>query len=165
MSQHPLESLYRDHYSWLYRWLRGRLNCDHSAADLAQDTYLKLMVAGAIPQDNAPRRYLTRIAKSLMIDLYRRRQIEQAYLEAISQLPEQSVPSEETRAMVTQALMEIDNMLKQLPKKVRQAFLLRKIDGLSYKDIARQLDVSISSVEKYVARALAACYLYTLTHH
>ncbi|HEC75095.1 MAG TPA: sigma-70 family RNA polymerase sigma factor [Methylophaga aminisulfidivorans] len=161
MSQHSIEHLYRDHHSWLHRWLRSRLGCDHSAADVAHDTYIKVLT-GSIPQDDQPRRYLTRIAKSLVIDLFRRRQIEQVYIETIQQLPEHYAPSTETQHIVIETLLEIDHMLQSLPDNVRQAFLMRKLDGHSYQVIADTLEVSLSSVEKYVAKALTACYLYQL---
>ncbi|KDE40842.1 Sigma factor, ECF subfamily [Nitrincola lacisaponensis] len=53
--------------------------------------------------------------------------------------------------------MEIDTLLRSLPDKVRQAFIYRQLDHLSYKDIAERLSVSVSSVEKYVAKALQVC--------
>ena len=162
MSQHNIETLYRDHHSWLHRWLRGRLGCEHSAADIAHDTYLKVMLSNSIPADDQPRRYLTRIAKSLVIDLFRRRQIEAAYLETVRHLPEQESPSEETQHIVVETLLEIDHMLQSWPMHVRQAFLMRKLDGMSYKEIATFMNVSVSSVEKYVAKALTTCFLHSL---
>ncbi len=162
MSQENIETLYKDHHGWLQRWLRGRLGCEHRAADLAHDTYVRALISDNIPADNQPRRYLTRIAKSLMIDFFRRRQIEEAYLQTISCLPEPEVPSAETQHLVVETLLEIDQMLHTLPHKVQRAFLMRKIDGASYYEIATVLGVSISSVEKYVARALTTCYLMSM---
>ncbi|MGH8817826.1 MAG: sigma factor-like helix-turn-helix DNA-binding protein, partial [Achromobacter pestifer] len=52
----------------------------------------------------------------------------------------------------------IDTILHKLPAKVRMALLLCKLDGLGYQEIAKRLNVSVSSVEKYVAAALLACY-------
>lgn len=94
-----------------------------------------------------------------MIDRFRRQKIEEAHLESLSQLPEASAPGPETHHAIIETLMEIDALLDGLPAKVRRALLLRQLDGLSYAAIARELSVSISSVEKYVARGLAACCL------
>ena len=44
-----------------------------------------------------------------------------------------------------------------LPERCRQAFLLHRVSGLSYNDIARELGVSVSSVEKYILQALKHC--------
>lgn len=159
-----LELIYRDHHGWLHDWLRRRLNCSDTAADLAHDTYLRLLVKGSVPPADESRRYLTRIAKGLVIDRYRRRQIEAAYLETLRHLPEPQVPGAETRQTIIESLVEIDTMLNRLPSKVRKALLLRQLDGMSYKSIATELGVSVSSVEKYVARGLTACYLYLETN-
>lgn len=151
-------ALYADHHGWLRGWLRRKLGNAFDAADLAHDTYLRVLRSGRVPEAHLSRQYLTRIASGLMVDLYRRRQIEAAYLDAISHLPEPQAPSEEARALVIEALIEIDAVLHGLPAKARTALLLCKLDGLSYREIAAQLGVSVSSVEKYVATALLACY-------
>ena len=101
--------------------------------------------------------HLAQIAKGLVIDLYRRRQIEAAYLDALARLPQPLAPSAEDCAAAVQALVDIDAVLNGLPPKAREALLLRKLDGMSYRDIATRLRVSVSSVEKYVATALLAC--------
>ena len=82
-----------------------------------------------------------------MIDLYRRRQIEAAYLDALARLPQPLAPSAEDCAAAVQALVDIDAVLNGLPPKAREALLLRKLDGMSYRDIATRLRVSVSSVE------------------
>ncbi|UTY56995.1 sigma-70 family RNA polymerase sigma factor [Massilia sp. erpn] len=158
-SSHPLHSLYTDHGAWLRNWLRAKLGNAWDAADLAHDTYVRILQAGTRPATEDARRYLVQVANGLMIDLFRRRRIETAYLEALSLLPEAQVPSEESRALAVEALLELDRLLHKLPAKARHAFLLCKLDGLSYRDIAAQLGVSVSSVEKYIAAALQACCL------
>jgi len=154
-----ISSLYRENQSWLRGWLYSRLGCSEAAADLAQDTFLRLLKTGNLPPSGESRRFLTRIAKGLMIDRFRRHKIEEAYLESLSRMPEAFAPGPETRHAVVETLIELDTLLDGLPDKVRKALLLRQLDGHSYAKIARQLSVSVSSVEKYVARGLAACCL------
>ncbi|MDN3522222.1 sigma-70 family RNA polymerase sigma factor [Halomonas ramblicola] len=156
--QAAFDTLYSEHHGWLRRWLSVRLGCSHTAADLAHDTYLRVLRRGATPAPEQSRRYLTQIAKGLVIDLYRRRRIEAAYLETLSLLPELQAPSPEERALIVEALVEIDALLHQLPDKPRRAFLMCRLDGLSYREIAEVLGVSVSSVEKYIARALLVCH-------
>jgi RNA polymerase sigma factor (sigma-70 family) len=156
--QRQVETLYVDHNSWLRTVLRRKLGNAFDAADLAHDVYLQLMRKGQLPPTGESRRHLTQIANGLVIDLYRRRQIESAYLQALSLLPEPCAPDEETRALAIEALIEIDAALHSLPPKARQALLLCKLDGLSYREIAAELQVSVSSVEKYIAAGLLACY-------
>lgn|GEM_PF-2369790 len=66
-----IEVLYSDHHSWLRNWLRKRLGSAFDAADLAHDTYVRIMVSSNIPPVDQSRRYLTQIANGLVIDLYR----------------------------------------------------------------------------------------------
>ncbi|MDS1140424.1 sigma-70 family RNA polymerase sigma factor [Pusillimonas sp. SM2304] len=157
-SPQEIESFYSNHHGWLRGWLHRKLGNAFDAADLAHDTYVRILAAGNPPDAGQSRRHLTQVANGLLIDLYRRRRIEAAYLHTLSLLPEPEAPSEEDRALVLEALIEIDTMLHRLPDKARRALLLCKIDGLSYRDIAKQLNVSVSSVEKYIARSLQACY-------
>jgi RNA polymerase sigma factor (sigma-70 family) len=157
-AQRGFRALYNDHHGWLRGWLRKKLGNACDAADLAHDTYLRVLASGTTPQPDDSRRYLTQIANGLVIDLYRRRHIESAYLDTIRYLPEAEAPSPETRALVIETLCEIDAMLDRLPANARTALLLCKLDGLTYREIAVQLGVSVSSVEKYIASALRACY-------
>lgn len=153
-----IETLYADHHGWLRGWLRKKLGNAFDAADLAHDTYLRIMASGQVPAADDSRRHLTQIANGLVIDLYRRRQIEAAYLEAIAHLPEPLAPSAEQRALAIEALVEVDAILHGLPPKARAALLLCKLDGLGYREIAARLEVSVSSVEKYIASGLVACF-------
>lgn len=152
-----IEVLYSNHHGWLQGWLRGKLGSAFDAADLAHDTYLRILARGRAPRPEESRQHLAQIANGLMIDLFRRRHIEAAYMEALAHLPPAAMPTPETRALIIEALTEIDTILASLPAKVRQAFLLCKVEGLDYREIARRLDVSVSSVEKYMVRALLAC--------
>jgi len=68
-----------------------------------------------------------------VVDHWRRLEIERAYLEALAWQPEALAPSPEERALVLEALLEIEALLAALPEKVRQAFLLAQLDGLSYR--------------------------------
>jgi len=153
----PMEAIYAEHHGWLRGWLRKKLGNAFDAADLAHDTYLRMLNTGRVPQADVARQHLTQIANGLVIDLYRRRQIEAAYIDAIASMPEPVAPSEEERALVIEALMEIDAVLHALPSKVRTALLLCRLEELSYREIAERLQVSVSSVEKYIAAGLLAC--------
>lgn len=158
-AQHQeIKVLYADHHGWLRNWLRRRLGDAFDAADLAHDTYLRVMRSGRLPPEGESRRHLTQIANGLVIDLYRRRQIEAACMEVLASQPKRHVISEEEQALAIEALVEIDTILRGLPSNVRTALLLCKVDGLGYREIAGRLKVSVSSVEKYIALGLQSCH-------
>lgn len=159
-SQQQVQRLYSDHHGWLSGWLRQRLGCAHNAADLAQDTFLRLLKA---PENLAmirqPRAYLSTIAHGLVVNFWRRQSIEHAYLDALAGQPEALAPSPEEREIILETLLAIDAMLLQLPSKVRQAFLLSQLDGLTYAVIAQRLGVSERMVKKYMAQAMLHCLM------
>ena len=150
--------LYRTHHSWLHGWLSRRIGCRENAADLAQDTFIRLLKSRQPSPLREPRAYLSSIARGLMIDQYRRRELERAYLESIAAMPQQEVPSEESRLLILDALERIDRMLDKLKPRARQAFLLAQLDGLTCTQIAAKLGVSRATVERDLAKALQQCY-------
>jgi RNA polymerase sigma factor (sigma-70 family) len=155
-----VHSLYQDHHPWLQSLLRKRLSNREDAADLAQDTFLRLLRA-PVPQDEIrePRRYLATIAKGLVTDLFRRRALERAYLEYLAGLPQALAPSAEDQLALQQTLLEVDRLLQGLPPKVRAAFVLAQFEELSYPEIAQRLGISLRTVSNYLARALEHCCL------
>lgn len=151
-------ALYTNHHGWLQGWLRRKTGCSHQAADLAHDTFLRLLLAARLPEPGTSRAYLTQIAKGLLIDRHRRHLLEQAYLQALAQLPEAHAPSPETSALVIETLVSIDAALASLPAAVRETFLLSRFDGLTYAEIAHQLGIAQATVRKYMLKAALACY-------
>lgn len=153
-----LDQLYREHQSWLHGWINRRVGCRENAADLAQDVFVRLLRSNLQATLLNPRAYLGSIARGLMIDQYRRRALEQAYLESIAHLDEGLVPSEEERLLLLDTLEQLDRLLDRLKPRVRQAFLLAQLEGLTCPKIAERLGVSRATVERDLAKALHACY-------
>lgn len=154
--------LYRGHHRWLVGWLRRRLGCPHHAADLAQDTFTRVLVRRhALALHLGPgagKALLSTIAHGLMVDHLRRAALERAFVEALALLPQPQVPSLEEQRIGLETLIEVDRLLHGLPAKVQHAFLLSQLDGLSYAQIASELGVSLSSVQQYMTRAFTACH-------
>ncbi|MCY1279680.1 putative RNA polymerase sigma factor FecI [compost metagenome] len=158
-----VQQLYSDHHGWLVGWLRRRLDCSANAADLAQDTFVRLIVGQSTPSElREPRHFLVTVAKRVMVDHFRRRALERAYLESLANQPEPLDVSPEERLLILETLLALDAMLDGLGAKAKRAFLLSQLQGLGYAEIARRLDVSVSSVTKYIAKATERCLLFAL---
>ena len=159
----PLESHYRAHHGWLAHWLQRRLGNAAEAADLMQDTFIRLLAgAPAQPQTpalRAPKAYLATVAKHLLINHLRRQSLECAWAEALAAQPEQHQPSVEQQAEILQALQAVDAMLDGLKPKVRAVFILAQIEGHAYAEIATLLGIGERSVKRYMAEALTECVL------
>lgn len=152
-------TLYRDHHGWLYGWLRKKLGCPQHTADLTHDTFVRVLTrTHELSALDEPRAYLTTIAHGLVIDHWRRQRIERAYLKAMALLPEQTEPSPESRLLILEALTRIDLMLDGLKPRIRTAFLLAQLDGLSCPQIAQRIGCSRATVERYLTIAFRHCY-------
>ncbi len=153
-----LQTLYRDHHGWLQGWLRKKLGNAFDAADLAQDTFVRVLRAPGLDAVQEPRAYLATIARNLLINHVRRRAIERAYLDALALLPEPVAPSPEARLIVLETLIEIDRRLSGLPAQAKQAFLLAQLEGLGQAEIAAELGISLSTVKRHLAKAATRCF-------
>ena len=162
LSVHPsppdFQALYSEHHGWLLRWLKRRLHDAGLAGDLAQDTFIKVLLARSHNDIIAPRPFLATIASRLLANHCRREELERAYVDALLQLPQAAAPSPESMSIVLESLQLIDRALARLPAKARSAFLMAHLEGLSYAEIAAQLDTSTHSVKKYLSKANLLCF-------
>ena len=154
-----IEAIYRAHHGWLLGWFRRRLGGASCAADLAHDTFVRLMVSRDAQAIDEPRAFLRTLAHGVVVNHWRRQDIERAWLESLAAVPEALSPSPEQRLLALETLCRIDAMLDQLNPKARTAFLLSQLDGMPYADIAVQLGVSERMVKKYMAQAMLQCLL------
>ena len=163
MSPHPhtvaVQQIYEQHHSWLRGWLKGKLHNASDAADVAHDTFVRMLGGCHAAQIREPRDYLATIARGLVIDRYRRHAIEQAYRQTLAERPETTAISEEDKAIIIETLVAVDKALSDLGRRTRHIFMLSQIEGLTYQQIAEQLQVSLTTVKKHMIRALTECSL------
>jgi RNA polymerase sigma factor (sigma-70 family) len=153
-----LSQLYRGNQAWLKGWLHSKLGCSYRAADLLHDTFMRLLVREEIIQVKEPKAFLTTVAKRVLIDYWRREQIEQAYQEALMLSPEAYAPDPEEQYVFLETLLAIDKLLDGLPVVVKRAFLYFQLDGLKQNEIAEKLNISLSTVKRYLVQAGVQCY-------
>ncbi|ODN65655.1 sigma-70 family RNA polymerase sigma factor [Methylophaga muralis] len=167
VSNFNVQVLYSEHHNWLKSWLYQRLGNSAEAADLTQDTFLRLLGLRSsrhFSSSDHARSYLCATAKNLCIDHWRRKEIEKAWHDTLSSYPEETAPSAERQASVLEALEEINLMLSELPAKVAKAFLLAVVCQMTDAETAIQLGVSDRMVRKYVAKAMLACLKLQASH-
>lgn len=153
-------SLYRNHHDWLLQRLRRKLGCPHQAADLAHDTFVRVLGRPApVAELQEPRAWLSTIAHGLLVDFFRRTDLERSYLQALAALPPPHHPSAEDHAVTLEALRQVDRLLDGLSSKARAAYLWSRLDGMPHAEIAHRLGVSVPRVRQYLATAARRCYV------
>lgn len=154
-----VEQLYTRHRSWLRGWLHRRLGHRADAEDLAHDTFVRVLCSRQdVRELRQPMAFLAKIANDLLINRWRRQAIERAYLEALAARPEALEPSPEDRLLTIETLLQLDSLLVGLSMPVRRIFFLSQLDGLTYPQIAAQLNLSVAQVQRAMGKAFSVCY-------
>lgn len=151
-----IADLFHRYREELTRRLVSMVKSHETAADLVQDTYVRLLRLGDAHVVEQPRALLHRIAANLAIDhLRKEKNGVQAFddMDAAMAVPSQS-PSPERELLAKQRLRLCLQAIEQLPPRSREAFVLCRVYGYSYQEIAIRMGISESGVEKLLMRAL-----------
>lgn len=154
--------LFRAHYPWLCARLRRHLGASASVEDIAVDTFVQLLESPNLTPIREPRALLTTIARRRVYELWRRGNLERQHLEQLLKAGPAGGPSPEDLFQLTQSLNNLDRTLERLPSKVRATFLLSRVDGLTYPQIAAELGISQRSVSAYMTRSQALCVQHSV---
>lgn len=121
---------------------------------------MRLLIAGNYVAPREPRAFLATIARRLLVDRSRRQKLEAAYREALAACVEymEQAPSPEQILFAVQALEQLAKALENMRPRVREAFMLRHLEGWSHQQIAEHFKVSTKSVQNYLVEGLLACH-------
>jgi RNA polymerase sigma-70 factor (ECF subfamily) len=146
------------HECALRAWLRQKYALGIEVDDVVQETYAILAGLPSVDQIRNPRSYAFQTAHSLILAHLRRSKI--VSIRRASDLELQGAladtPSPEQVAQDRDELENVVRVLGELPPKVREVFLLRRVHGLSQRETAERLGISENSVEKRVSQGIRA---------
>jgi RNA polymerase sigma factor (sigma-70 family) len=152
-----LDSLYRRYSGSLLRFLSRRRIGPEDAREIVQETYCRMQQVAGLESLEFPRAYLFRTALNLAED--GRRQQRRSPTPPAPNSGEIDVPSEEPTAYRVlkgqQEVQIIRQALTELQPKCRRAFVMHRFEGATYQQIAGELGLSVSMIEKYISQALA----------
>ncbi len=160
----PVLAVYLEKRPNLVRFFAARLGSLEASEDLAQDLYMKVAALGPIEDLQSPMALLYRMGANLMLDRLRQERRAAAREDAWLRTSHTTVggedvvdqpPADEALAS-RQRLAKLVAELETLPPRMRRAFQLHKLEGMSHAETARAMGISISAVEKHVSGALKA---------
>ena len=140
----------------LTAYFRRRVGSANEAEDLSQEVFLRLVRRSDLERIDNPEAFLFRTAVNLLRDRARRGKARESRLVAAAQgadgveelSPERVFDSRQHLALVLEVLAQLD-------ERARDAFILHRLEGMKHAQIAELYGVSVSSVEKYIIKALA----------
>lgn len=160
--EHSISSTFIENESFLKRFLKRFLSCPQDIEDVVQDTYLKARSAEENSVIYSPKAFLFRVARNQALKELRKKS--RRITDYIEDLDSPGITSTESSAEDESIARErlgifCQSVLEMTPN-CRRVFLMCKVYGMSYKAIAAQLGISVSGVEKHVARGLMICKTY-----
>ncbi len=150
-----VDQLFKDQGTALVKFLTSQYRDPDQAREIAQEAWLRIYRLDHPEALDNPRAFLFQTANNLAIDRKRRQVVElrHAEEEALKLADEESVSVEQT-VEARESVDRIAKALEELPEKCQRAFVMHRTQDLSYAEIALELGVSVSMVEKYIIRAL-----------
>lgn len=154
------------HEPKLRAWLRARFPVVTDADDLVQEAYARLMQAHATGPIACPRALLFVTARNLALNHLRHQRIERP--EGAAEIDALAVADE--RAGIPESLAQAEDFqiliraIQSLPERCRQIVTLRKIYGLSQREVAARLEISEHTVEAQGGIGLRKCIEFFRRH-
>jgi len=145
-----LDQIWLDYHSGLLGFIRRRVGDADLAEDILQDVFVKahsrldtLANAGRIQS------WLYQIARNTIIDYHRTRRSAEPLPDEMAQQPEHDNDNDEDWRELGKCVLP---MIEMLPEGYREALLLSEIDGLSLKEVAERLNLSLPGAKSRVQR-------------
>ncbi len=140
----------------LRAWLQRRLPVHQDVDDVIQETYAILAALEDVSHVRQPRAYVYSVAQSVVLQQLRRAQV--VSIEAVAEIERVAASGEEAcperTASSRQELARIGALIDSLPDKCRQAFVLRRVEGYSQREIAQRMQISENTVEKHICKGI-----------
>jgi RNA polymerase sigma-70 factor (ECF subfamily) len=148
----------------LKRFLRRYIKSREGADDLAQEAFLRAFAAESGRAIESPKAFLFKVARNLALNELAKQST--AATEPLGDLEELQVLEDSSQAAVDDAvdgrerIRMLARAIAALPPQCAKVFILRKMQGLSQKEIAARLNISVRTVENHVALGLVRCKAY-----
>ncbi|MBX8492744.1 sigma-70 family RNA polymerase sigma factor [Pseudomonas cichorii] len=133
-----------------------RVGCRATAADLVQDLFVRFWRRPLVQVEELST-YLLRCAGNIAIDHLRSEGVRSRISESLETGQDESSNDPRAALEANNDLRHVEAALRGLPERTRQIFLLNRIHGRKYAEIAKAMALSQSAVEKHMMRALQAC--------
>lgn len=153
LALHAMIKNWRTAFSRVKAALMRRGRTEHDADDLVQEAWVRLACYERQQTVVEPEAFLMRAALNLATDFYRasRNHGEQVLVDDVVLVD--TSPGIEAVVLARERMTHLSECLGRLNEKTRAIFLSHRVDGMSYREIARQHRLSISAVEKHIAKA------------
>ena len=162
----PVLQAFQKHQAALRRFISRFVQRTQDIDDVAQEAFLRAYRAEQGKPIEQPKSFLFRIAHNVAITELTKKSTQ--IIDYIADIDDSAVVwlehSAEETAMADQQIGIHCEAVAQLPPQCRRVFLMRKVHGMSHKEIASELGIAISTVEKHMTKGVRDCARYVEEH-
>jgi RNA polymerase sigma factor (sigma-70 family) len=149
--------LFREHNESLVRFLAARMRSRQEAKEVAQEAYVRVLNLDKPGAVSFMRAFLFRTAANLAIDRMRSRERHQNLRDFALFDELRETPTPERVAVGAEEIAIVGRLLEQLQPKIRETFLLNRVQGLEPAEIAKQMGIAERTVRHYILQAFLHC--------
>jgi RNA polymerase sigma factor (sigma-70 family) len=152
----------------LKRYLRRFIRSREAADDLAQEAFLRAFAAESEKKIEAPKAFLFKVARNLALNELARQS--SAAIEPLVDFDGQAVLIDSNQVAADDVVDSRERIrllaraVANLPPQCAKVFVLRKMKGMSQREIADRLNISVRTVENHVALGLSRCRAFMLAN-
>lgn len=147
--------LYKKYSKRLYKFGYSILKSREDAENLIHDVYLNLWEnRQKVEKNSSVQYYLFSIAYNSAISVIRKKTRESNFIEFLRSLPEITEEAVNVELEYNELTNKLDEIINALPQRQKEVYLLHKVSGLKYTEIAEKLSISVNTIENHMSRAL-----------
>lgn len=150
------KKLFEEYYVRLHRFVWGYVKSKAVAEELVQDLFLSIWENRAdLDIEQSLKSYLFRAARNRSIDWLRHQKVEQEWRDEKRELNKQRRGSDQSERLHKRWMLDlVEEAIRTMPERRREVFMLSRYEKMTYKEIAEFLDISVSTVETHIGKAL-----------
>jgi RNA polymerase sigma-70 factor, ECF subfamily len=146
--------LYKNYSNKLYQFAYSILKSKEESENIVQEVFLKLWENRTkVEKDSSIKSYLFSIAYNSTITLIRKKIKDNQFIEYLKSLQE-IYEEPEIEFEYKELTEKLNDIVSKLPQRQKEVYLLHKEEGLTYKDIAVKLQISVNTIENHMSKAL-----------
>jgi len=145
--------LYDKYFDLLRNYVFYRCGNQEMATDIAQETFLKIWQKQLFPDPGKEKALLFKMATDMYISQFRRQKLDQKYVKQVKS-GDNTAPSPHDEMQFTETQNKYNKVISDLSENLRTTYLMNRIDGLTYAEIATNLGLSVKAIEKRMSTIL-----------